>query len=96
MPQNFLACNRDQGLLLAPDLREWLPEDHLAWFVIWPSTARRSATFDIRPSAINARSLTTEDVHVSALVLPCWYRRAPDRLCKSVASGSPTMHHERA
>lgn len=34
MPQNFLACDRDQSLLLAPDLRDWLPEDHLAWFVI--------------------------------------------------------------
>src|ERR687897_3110689 len=34
MPQNFIACDRDQPLLLPPDLREWLPEDHLAWFVI--------------------------------------------------------------
>lgn len=34
MPQNFLPCDRDQSLLLAPDLRDWLPEDHLAWFVI--------------------------------------------------------------
>ena len=34
MPQNFLDCDRDQPLLLPPDLREWLPEDHLAWFVI--------------------------------------------------------------
>lgn len=34
MPQNFLACDRDQSLLLAPDLRDWLAEDHLAWFVI--------------------------------------------------------------
>ena len=34
MPQNFLSCDRDQPLLLPPDLREWLPEDHLAWFVI--------------------------------------------------------------
>ena len=34
MPQNFLACNREQSLLLAPDLRDWLPEDHLALFVI--------------------------------------------------------------
>jgi transposase len=32
--QNFLACDRDQELLLPPSLREWLPEDHLAWFVI--------------------------------------------------------------
>jgi transposase len=34
MPQNFLACDREQELLLPPRLREWLPEDHLAWFVI--------------------------------------------------------------
>jgi transposase len=34
MPQNFLACDREQELLLAPSLREWLPRDHLAWFVI--------------------------------------------------------------
>src|ERR671922_3123565 len=34
MPQNFLACDRDQELLLAPSLREWLPEGHLAWCVI--------------------------------------------------------------
>jgi transposase len=34
MAQNFLACDRDQALLLPPSLREWLPEDHSAWFVI--------------------------------------------------------------
>jgi hypothetical protein len=32
MPQNFLACDREQELLLPPSLREWLPEGHLAWF----------------------------------------------------------------
>jgi transposase len=34
MAQNFLACDRDQELLLPPSLRDWLPEGHLAWFVI--------------------------------------------------------------
>jgi hypothetical protein len=34
MPQNFLACDREQSFLMPPDVREWLPEDHLAWFVI--------------------------------------------------------------
>jgi hypothetical protein len=33
MPQNFIACDRDQELLLPSNLREWLPEGHLAWFV---------------------------------------------------------------
>jgi transposase len=34
MGQNFTACDRAQELLLPPSLREWLPEDHLAWFVL--------------------------------------------------------------
>ncbi len=34
MPQNFLSCDRHQPMLLPPDLRDWLPDDHLAWFVI--------------------------------------------------------------
>jgi hypothetical protein len=34
MGQNFLTCDRDQPLLLPPDLHDWLDEDHLAWFVI--------------------------------------------------------------
>ena len=27
-------CDRDQSFLMPPDVREWLPEGHLAWFVI--------------------------------------------------------------
>src|SRR3954469_20358318 len=34
MAQNFIACDREQELLLPPSLREWLPEGHLAWFVL--------------------------------------------------------------
>jgi len=34
MAYNFLPCDRDQGFLLPPDLREWLPADHLTWFVL--------------------------------------------------------------
>ena len=34
MPQNFIACDREQELLLPASLREWLPQDHLAWFVL--------------------------------------------------------------
>src|SRR3954467_8176327 len=34
MPQNFLACAREQELLLPPSLREWLPEDHFAWLIL--------------------------------------------------------------
>src|SRR3954463_14020076 len=34
MAQNFIVCDREQELLLPPSLREWLPEGHLAWFVL--------------------------------------------------------------
>jgi transposase len=34
MPQNFIEGTCEQGFLLPPDVREWLPVDHLAWFVI--------------------------------------------------------------
>ena len=34
MTQNFIESGREQGFLLPPDVREWLPADHLAWFVI--------------------------------------------------------------
>lgn len=34
MAYNLLAADRDQVYLLPPSLTDWLPEDHLAWFVL--------------------------------------------------------------
>jgi transposase len=34
MAYNFLRGDRDQPFLLPPDLRDWLPQDHLAWCVL--------------------------------------------------------------
>src|SRR4051812_3142234 len=34
MGQRFIACDREQSFLMPPDVREWLPARHLAWFVI--------------------------------------------------------------
>jgi len=34
MAHNFIECDREQAFLMPPSLREWLPEDHLAWFVV--------------------------------------------------------------
>src|SRR3954470_22960728 len=34
MGQRFVACDREQSFLMPPDVREWLPSRHLAWFVI--------------------------------------------------------------
>jgi transposase len=34
MALNFIGCDRDQSFLMPPDVRDWLPEGHLAWFVL--------------------------------------------------------------
>jgi transposase len=34
MARGFRRADRDQPFLLPPDMREWLPAGHLAWFVI--------------------------------------------------------------
>jgi transposase len=34
MAYNFRRGDRDQPFLLPPDLRDWLPADHLAWFIL--------------------------------------------------------------
>ena len=34
MPQVFIACDRDQEMLLPPSLLDWVPEDHLVWTIL--------------------------------------------------------------
>jgi hypothetical protein len=34
MARGFIACDREQSFLMPPDVREWLSEDHFAWFVL--------------------------------------------------------------
>lgn len=34
MGYNFVSADRDQLMLLPPSVADWLPEDHLAWFVL--------------------------------------------------------------
>jgi hypothetical protein len=34
MAYDFLRGDSDQPFLPPPDLRDWLPTDHLAWFIL--------------------------------------------------------------
>jgi transposase len=34
MPQNFIACDRGQSMLLPPDLMDWVPDDHVVWSIL--------------------------------------------------------------
>ena len=45
MGQRFVACDREQSFLMPPDVREWLPAGHLAWFVIDAVEQMDLATF---------------------------------------------------
>ncbi|MGI8775486.1 MAG: hypothetical protein ACR2KQ_10865 [Actinomycetota bacterium] len=34
MSYNFITCDREQHFLMPPSIIEWLPEDHLARFIL--------------------------------------------------------------
>jgi hypothetical protein len=34
MGYNFVAADREQLMLMPPSVADWLPDDHLAWFVL--------------------------------------------------------------
>ena len=34
MAKEFRPVRRDQVFLMPPDMREWLPSDHLVWFIL--------------------------------------------------------------
>jgi transposase len=45
MTQSFIACDREQAFLMPPDVREWLPDGYLAWFVLDTVAAMGLAAF---------------------------------------------------
>ena len=86
MPQNFLACDRDQPFLLPPDVREWLPENHLAWFVIDVVGVMDTAAFYAAYREDGHGRAAYEPSMMTALLLYCWSRgvrssRAIERAC---------------
>jgi transposase len=34
MPQNFIACDRGQTMLMPPDLTDWVPDEHVVWSIL--------------------------------------------------------------
>src|SRR3954469_24747549 len=86
MAQNFIACDREQPFLLPPDVRDWLPEDHLAWFVIDAVGVMDLATFYAAYRQDGHGRAAYEPALMVALLLYCWARgtrssRAIERAC---------------
>jgi len=86
MPQNFLVCDREQSFLLPPDVREWLPEEHLAWFVIDAVGVMDLSRFYAAYRQDGHGRAAYEPSVMIALLLYCWSRgmrssRAIERAC---------------
>src|SRR3954453_3359705 len=86
MAQNFLACDRGQAFLLPPDVREWLPEEHLAWFVIDAVRVIDTSRFYAAYREDGHGRAAYEPSMMIALLLYCWARgvrssRAIERAC---------------
>ena len=47
MAKSYRPVHRDQSFLLPPDMRDWLPPDHLVWFVLEPVEALDTSTFHV-------------------------------------------------
>lgn len=43
----FVPCKRDQAFLLAPDMKDWLPDDDLAHFVVAAAERVWTGTFQV-------------------------------------------------
>jgi hypothetical protein len=69
---------REQAFLLPPDVREWLLEDHLAWFVIGAVGVMDRSRFyaAYREDGHGRAALATSDVAIGPLAKPADARLA--------------------
>jgi transposase len=100
MAQNFIECDREQPFLLPPDVREWLPEDHLAWFVIDAVGVMDTAAFYAAYREDGHGRAASEPSMMIALLLYCWSRgvrssRAIERACVEDVACRVIAAHQR-
>jgi transposase len=100
MAQNFIACDREQVFLMPPDVREWLPEDHLAWFVIDAVAVMDTAAFYRSYRADGHGRAAYEPSMMIALLLYCWSRdvrssRRIERACTEDVACRVVAAHQR-
>ena len=100
MGQNFLAADREQPFLLPPDVREWLPEDHLAWFVIDAVGVMDTAAFYAAYRQDGHGRAAYGPSMMIALLLYCWSRgvrsaRRIERACLEDVACRVIAAHQR-
>jgi transposase len=100
MGQNFIACDREQSFLMPPDVREWLPEGHLAWFVIDAVAELDLSAFYRAYRSDGHGRAAYEPSTMIALLLYCWARglrstRAIERACVEAVACRVIAAHQR-
>ena len=91
MPPNVLPADRDQRYLLPPDLREWLPAGHLAWFVIDAVAALDTSAFwaELRADGVGRAAYDPDLMLALVIYAYCRGERSSRlierRLCEDVA-----------
>jgi hypothetical protein len=55
MANSYRPVDRDQAFLLPPDMADWLPEDHLAWFLIEVVGEMDTSAFHSRRARVRVR-----------------------------------------
>jgi transposase len=63
MPTRFVTIDRDTPLLLAPNLRDWVPQNHLCHFIV-----DAVAELDLRQVRVNQRGCGSEQYPPSMLM----------------------------
>src|SRR4051794_37424826 len=100
MAQNFIACDREQPFLFPPDVRDWLPEDHLAWFVIDAVAVMDTTAFYGAYREDGHGRAAYEPSMMIALLLYCWSRevrssRRIERACGEDVACRVIAAHQR-
>jgi transposase len=88
MAYDYVPVVRDRLFLLPPDMREWLPEDHIAWFIIDAvEKIDTSALHKRHPNDGVGRRAYDPDMMLALLLYAYCTKtrssRAIERLCKS-------------
>src|SRR3712207_3504144 len=100
MAQNFIACDREQSFLLPPDVRDWLPDNHLAWFVIDVVGVMDTSAFYAAYREDGHGRAAYEPSMMVALLLYCWSRgtrssRAIEQACVEDVACRVIAAHQR-
>lgn len=82
MGYNFKPCDREQGYLLPPSLRDWVPDGDLSWFILDAVGQMEVTPFyqGYRPDGLGASLYQPEMLLSLMLYAYCWGQRSSRKI----------------